>query len=294
MSPSKTPKGGKKPRPKTKLGESTPWQRRRDRHRAWLELQPNTGIGPDEVEAHFTGMPAHYWEQVNESDLLWGLETIHGFLNLLATAKVPATTPYVNWRQLSETGRTLVMLCTWDRQGLLAKAAAAFSAVRLNILQADIFTRADNIVLDLFCVTDADSLASAKPERLQEMTFLLEGSLSKPPRFASVWACLRHKYVVPAGDFPVRVSIDNQSSAVSTIVQVEAADRLGLLYDILQTIAESGLNLTQANILTDDVRARDSLHVTDANGRKVLDPDRLESLRRKLEEALIIKPEQLP
>src|SRR2546426_8585680 len=33
-------------------------------------------------------------------------------------------------------------------------------------------------------------------------------------------------------------------------VRVEASDRLGLLYDILQSIADSGLNITQARIET--------------------------------------------
>lgn len=41
------------------------------------------------------------------------------------------------------------MLCTWDRHSLAAKAAAALSAVGLKIVQADICTRADHIVLAL-------------------------------------------------------------------------------------------------------------------------------------------------
>jgi len=35
-----------------------------------------------------------------------------------------------------------LMLCTWDRPGLLAKTAAALSTVRLNIFQAVKFSHA--------------------------------------------------------------------------------------------------------------------------------------------------------
>jgi len=266
-----------------------PWCQRRDWFRPRFKQQPLAGISAEEIEAHFSAMPAYYWERVNLADLVWGLETIHGFLRLVAAPNVPATTPFVSWRQMPQARRTRIMLCTWDRHGLLAKAAAALSAVRLNIIQADVFTRADHVVLDVFSVMDADSGGSASQTRLQEMTFLLDGALSEPPRFASVWACTRHRFLAPLSPLPPRISFDNDASALSTMVRVAAADRLGLLYDILQTLADCGLNITQARIETDDDLAHDIIHVTDAHGQKVLDPLRLEVLRSRIEAALTVK-----
>ena len=121
------------------------------------------------------------------------------------------------------------------------------------------------------------------------MTFLLEGALSEPPRFASVWACSRHRFLAPPNPLPPRISFDNDTFPVSTIVRVAAADRLGLLYDILQTLADCDLNIRQARIETDDDLAHDSIHVTDRHGHQVLDPLRLEELRGKLEAALTVK-----
>src|SRR5262245_18230827 len=114
------------------------------------------------------------------------------------------------------------MHCTWDRHGLIAKAAASFSAVRLNILQADIFTRADNIVLDEFLISAGPGCGSVNEARLQEMTFLLEGSLCEPPRFASVWACSQHKLLAPLKLMVPRIRFDNEASSQCTIVQIEA------------------------------------------------------------------------
>jgi len=264
------------------------WQERRDWLREQLRQHPVAEISPEEIDVHFSAMPDHYWERVNEKDLAWGLETIHGFLKLVTTQNVPATAPFVNWRQMPAAGQTRIMLCTWDRHGLLAKAAAALSAVRLNILQAEVFTRTDNVVLDLFSVTHSDGHGPATATQLQEMTFLIEGALSEPPRFASVWACSRHKFLASPGRYAPKISFDNDASPVSTLVHVEASDRLGLLYDLLQALADSGLSITQACIETRNDLAYDSIYVTNARGEKVVDPRELEKLRASLQTAITV------
>ena len=276
--------------PVTTIGPAPglPWQERRDWFRARLRQQPPADISADEVDSHFITMPAHYWERVTESDLIWSLETIHGFLKLVASAHVPATSPFVGWRQTPDPGCTQIMLCTWNRHGLLAKAAAAFSAVKLNILQAEVFTRADNVVLDQFTVSDGDTGGPVSETRLREMTFLLEGALSEPPRFASVWACSRHKFLAPPARFAPRIAFDNTASPAATLVRIEAADRMGLLYDILQALADAGLNVNQARIETDRDLAHDTVHVTNDRGEKVLDPQHLASIRTTLETALTV------
>lgn len=267
-----------------------PWRERRDWFRAQLDTHPLPHLSANEIEAHFAGMPAHYWGRLTESDLAWGLETIHGFLAAAAEPGASAALPYVKWQPHSEPGLMRLMLCTWDRPGLLAKTAAALSTVRLNIFQAEVFTRSDNVVLDVFTITDADGNDSIAEHRLQELTFLLEGALSEPPRFASVWACSRHKFLVPPSAFKPCIAFDNEDSPVSTLVHIVASDRLGLLYDVLQALADFGLDVTQARIETDEGLAHDIIHVRENRGGKVVEPRRLEELRRSLERALTVEP----
>jgi [protein-PII] uridylyltransferase len=260
------------------------WRERREWFRERLESHPPANISAEEIKVHFSQMPPHYWETLLEPELLWGLETIHGFLKMVASPEVPATAPFVTWRQGMAAPHTRMMLCTWDRHALLAKTAASLSAVGLNIVQADIFTRADSIILDQFSIT-AGPAQAVNETRLQEMRFLLEGALSEPPRFASIWACSRHKFLAPPPSAPPRITIDNESSR-STIVHIEAGDRIGLLYDILQSIADEGLNVNQAHIGTNDGLARDTIHVTDESGHKLLDESSLGALRERLKAAL--------
>jgi [protein-PII] uridylyltransferase len=266
------------------------WNERRDWFRSRQEQRANLPITSDELKVHFTGMPQHYWECVTEAELEWGLETVHGFLELVASPDVPATSPFISWRRIGNSGKVRVMLCTWDRHGLLAKAAAAFSAVRLSIIHADVFTRADDVVLDTFTIAGANGHGPVTNSQMQQMGFLLEGALSEPPRFASVWACSRHKYLAPASLGPPKISFDNKTSPDSTLVQIETSDRLGLLYDILQAIADSGLNIKQARIETVSNLARDTIHVTNGSGEKVLEQGQLDSLETSLESALTVAP----
>jgi UTP:GlnB (protein PII) uridylyltransferase len=82
------------------------------------------------------------------------------------------------------------------------------------------------------------------------------------------------------------VRVDSDSSATATLVHVQAADRLGLLYDVLQAIADAGLDVTEAGIATEHGRACDLIHVVDERGQKLVDPARVEGLRGRLEAAL--------
>ncbi|HEY0454756.1 MAG TPA: hypothetical protein VGE41_00160 [Verrucomicrobiae bacterium] len=244
--------------------------------------QPPPGLAVDEIIAHFQAMPPRYWERVTEEGLLWGLNVIHKFLQNVSTPS--AIAPVLDWKQYPERGFTKVMLCTWDRLGLLSKVASAFSAVRVNILSAEAYTRADNIILDVFRVCDENGQAVANPDRFQQTLFLLEGSLSEPPRFASIWANSRHKIEKRKAPAVLDISFDNRTLKEHTILFIETNDRLGLLSDILEALTLCNLNVAQAIIETDQTLARDSFYLTGSDHKKIED----ESALKKIETSVAL------
>jgi [protein-PII] uridylyltransferase len=260
------------------------------RRALYLSLRPSlpAEIDAEEVDAHFNGMPLRYWERTTEQELVWGLETIHKFFEVVAQPNSPAISPVLDWRASSDGRSTRVMLCTWDRHGLLAKAAAAFSTVRINVLQADVFTRADGLVLDIFRVCEVDHTPVRDSTRLQKMLFLLEGALSDPPRFASLWACSAHKLLAHGNTPAPEIAFDNRSAPEHTIVRVEAADRLGLLSDILGSLADCGLSIDQALIDTDEDLVRDVFYLRDRHGGKILGEAHMGLIRKVLADAIMI------
>jgi [protein-PII] uridylyltransferase len=263
-----------------------PWSERRELLRTWLRQNPVPNIPLEEMKAHCDTMPPHYWESVSPIDLVWGIQAVHSFFEIISRPDVTATTPFLDWRPTPDSECVRVMLCTWDRHGLLAKAAAALSALNISIVQADVYTRTDNVALDTFHVARAKGLKPIDAQVQDEVGFLLAGALSEPPRFASVWAYSRHKYLARPAAVPPHISFDIGSDPENTIVSVEATDRLGFLYDLLQALADLGLEIKRARVSTHAATAKDQFCVTDTAGQKVTDRARLDEIRRRLQSSL--------
>ena len=83
-----------------------------------------------------------------------------------------------------------------------------------------------------------------------------------------------------------RVNFDNEASMVSTVIEVESLDRVGLLYEITRAIFETGLSISSAIIATYGELAVDTFYVRDGFGHKVTHPDRLAAIEARLMKAL--------
>ena len=82
--------------------------------------------------------------------------------------------------------------------------------------------------------------------------------------------------------FPIKVEIDNSTSDNATIIEVYAHDRPGLLYDITRRLWAIGLNIILAKISTEVDQAADIYYVHDNDGNKIVDFDKLDSVRENL------------
>ena len=71
------------------------------------------------------------------------------------------------------------------------------------------------------------------------------------------------------------VFIDNQVSAHATVIEVNARDRLGLLYDMLRALEDCQLQVITAHIATYGKKAVDVFYVKDQYGIKVIHPSKL-------------------
>jgi [protein-PII] uridylyltransferase len=263
------------------------WEWHRERLSRHIVKNPVGGISPQEVAAHFDGMPERYWESVNESELAWGLQNVHRFLQGNLTSSNGETAVVLSWRSFPYQGYTKVLVCTWDRLGLLSKLAGYISALRLNIVRAEVFTRTDNIVLDVFWLCDGQHHHVADADRLRQLAFLAEGGFSQPPRFISEWACESHNLIPRAGTLPIAIQFNNEDSAENTILTVAAAERLGLLHDMLKVLSDFSLNITEALIDTVDNRADNVFFLTDQNRRKIEDMETLKAVEHALTVAIL-------
>ena len=166
--------------------------------------------------------------------------------------------------------------------GLFSKIAGVMAAKGLQVLDAQIVTRDDGIVVDTFQVVDPDYVGEPPRERLREIAEAIVGILKGRDTAEGLMARSTRLPVskrILANRQPTEVQIDNETSERSTIIDVFADDRQGLLYIITHAIFRLGLSVQAARISTRLDQVADVFYVTDTQGAKLQDHGHLDTIR---------------
>ena len=250
----------------------------------------------DEIEAHFELMPDDYFRGAEIVDLVDDIKLIRTFLRRVSEESEEPLAPAMMWQAAPERGHSVVTVCTWDRERLLAKIAGSFSVVPLNILSADVFTRSDSVVLQLFRVCDTKGHAVTDSHDIDLVEKTLRHALEAEQfDFGPLLEKARHtsrRRLSAEQQFPTRISIDNKAHAHYTLIQIETPDRLGLLYDLLSCLHREGVSIALSRISTQAGAAIDTFYVGDASTRsKITDSSRIGELQKHLQTATVERAE---
>jgi [protein-PII] uridylyltransferase len=254
-----------------------------------------------EIESHFEFMPDHYFRASDLEDIIDHLKLFRSFLGNVSSppqdgfaaanrGEFPLA-PAIRWKVVREQGHSVVVVWTWQRERLLAKIAGSFSVVPLNILSADVFPRGDNVVLCVFrvCDTKARPVTNPRDFELVEQTLrhaledesfdflpLIEKAKRQTPRLA------------PAIEFPMRIVIDSETHPTYTLIEIQAPDRIGLLYDVLSCLDRENVLIPLSRINTQAGAAIDALYVVDgSNHAKIIDAHRIRTIQQHLQNAIL-------
>lgn len=172
-------------------------------------------------------------------------------------------------------------------RGVFHRVTGALSSLRLAVLSADIHSFNDEVVIDHFVAQDPDSVGEPPPHRMQEIERVIAEVIrsGQRPSFPLIYEDPDQPAAL-TDEMPPRVRIDNSSSATTTIIEVFAHDRVGLLYAVSRAIYEAGLSVQAAKIGTYLDQVVDAFHVTEQDGGKVEDPDRRRQIRSAIEAVL--------
>ena len=242
-----------------------------------------------EIEAHFEFMPDNYFRASDLAEIIEHLKLFRSFLENVG-GDFPLA-PAILWKAVPEQGHSVVIFCTWERERLLAKVAGSFSVVPLNILSADIFPRGDNVVLGIFRVCDIKgrSVTHQRDFTLVEQTLrraLEDGSFDFLPLIEK--AKHQSHRLTTGIEFPTRIAIDNKTHPVYALIEIQAPDRLGLLYDVLTCLDRENLLIPLSRINTQTGAAIDTLYVVDRSTRgKITDPHRIRAIQQRLQNAIL-------
>lgn len=164
--------------------------------------------------------------------------------------------------------------------GVMAWMGASIVSARVRVLP-------DGAALATLGIQDMQAGSFADEEkRLRQLPQLIERARRGELDFAGELSRRRRVGRAPKVTLEPVVYIDNKVSVNATVIEVNARDRLGLLYDILGAMEACQLQVMTAHIATYGQKAVDVFYVKDAYGIKLDHKTKIAQTQRMLMEAI--------
>ncbi|MBC9867683.1 MAG: [protein-PII] uridylyltransferase [Opitutae bacterium] len=241
-----------------------------------LLSQPIPGVEPEEIHAHCNLLPERYFVNNSEEEIILHARMVNQLLrNINQANSMAALSPVIRWRDDINRGLTVVTLVTWDRSGLFYRLAGSFSLANLNIVSAKAINRMDHITIDTFYVSDAKGGVVERPSARKVFEKCIERSVvqnkdltqriltasqeTKSPLFRS-----ERRTRTP---FPQTVDVYHEVELNKNIIEIQAVDKIGLLYFLAKCIYQNGYDITFARISTERDIAVDTFYIENSRDR---------------------------
>jgi [protein-PII] uridylyltransferase len=233
------------------------------------QLAPGLGVPEDVIREHLTLLPVRYAAAVTPRAAI-------------RHAGMAATTPDATEIRTrvtpgpEEAGYDELDVVARDRAGLFALVVGVLAIHEGSVLGAHAFTRRDGIAVDTLTVAcprdDRSSWWAAVEGDLAEAA---AGRVALRARIDEK-AAKQLARARPTPDVEMRVEVYPDESGRTTVVEVHAPDRPGLLFRIASAFAELTLDIVVARITTLGPQAVDVFGVRDAAGEPLDDDHAVE------------------
>jgi len=214
------------------------------------------------VEQHWAHLEPEYFLRHDPEALAWHARSI--------AATSAAALPLVATRYEPTTGGTEVLMFTADRDQLFAVVTGGFDRMNLSIWDARIHTTRQGFALDTYVVLDHEAHPITEPIALARLAEDMRTQLVTPKPGRDL-ANARLPRTLKAFPIETAVRFSPAHDGRSTMLEVTAQDRPGLLYQVALALQHCAVRLLTAKIATYGERAEDIFFVTDRLG-EALDP----------------------
>ncbi|HUE79880.1 MAG TPA: [protein-PII] uridylyltransferase [Sphingomicrobium sp.] len=242
------------------------------------ELAKMLGWRPAIARAYAKRLPDAYWLA---EPLEW--QEANALQVAKSEARIGERVPTVVAENDADSNATRISVFTPDREGLFYRICAGLAAAGANIIDARVHTTRDGMALDNLLVLDSQGRAYSDRRLRGRLVRSVETALNRvepPPLPAADAGASR----VSAFRVAPSVVIAERASSRTTVVEVNALDRIALLAALARAIHGGGHRIHSAHIATYGERAVDVFYLTRADGKK-LSGEESERLRAALLDA---------
>ena len=239
-------------------------------------------LGPDEVYAFARRIPVAL-DESGFADLVLGFPRRY----LEATPALDVLKHYALMRGLGtrvaissiarEGDGYRVCVVARDRHALFSRIAGSLTCFGLNIVSAEAFANANQLVLDRFDCGDPGGRLE-KPDERRSFQAFLENAIAGG---ADLEAMLRGRLPSLGRELDsLLLEFDDEAHPTATRMRLQARDRTGLLYVVSEALARLGCDIELAYVATTGDHAHDEFFIS-REGRKLLAHER-EAVRAAL------------
>ncbi len=158
-----------------------------------------------------------------------------------------------------------------DRPGTFSKVAGVLALQGLDVLGAEAHSDEQGMAASEFRVSSPHGEIVWEPI-VRNLELALSGRLALDSRLADRAANARPRRATSAEKpMPPSVRFDDTASSNATFLEVRAPDMVGVLHRITKAIADLGLDIRHARVLTLGQEVVDSFYVRQQNGEQITD-----------------------
>ncbi len=188
-------------------------------------------------------------------------------------------------RDMFQDVTTLSFVCA-DHPGLFSRLTGACAVAGLDIVDARIITTRDGIALDVLRLQEPQDHNAPDDNRMARLENTVERVMSGELLPGDQILTSRAANKIKAFDLNPSVTLDNEASQHSTVIEVIGLDRPGLLHALTRTLFHLGVTIVSARVATFGERAVDVFYAQDLTASKITSPSKRTAIRKKLEQAL--------
>ena len=224
------------------------------------------GVSKESILEHLDQVPVRYFSHTGREEVALHISMVDQYAKKGRKPELPV----VSWRNDLRRTLTVVDVVITDQPGLFEKITGALAVAGLNILGSRAVTRKDQLAIDVFYVEGESGGIVEDPAIRSFFESTLESFLSGkdcPDEKISAHRKKKEKSKTFSttdkfgATIPPEVDVYRDISLGRTIVEVRAADRIGLLHLLSKHIADAGFSILFARIATEQGIATDVFNI---------------------------------
>ena len=210
------------------------------------------------LKEHLNAMPSDYFTTFNPKQMLG---------HIIQIQQLKKSSIQFEWVWHSELNTMELSVYTMDTPGIFQKIAGVLSSQKINIINAQVFSRNDGIVIDKFLIQTLAHEHFINEKKRFKIQVLLKKALQN-----EIWVEeLISKEILahPDSQTPIKITFNNEESITHTIIEIQTTDHIGLLYKISKSFHDLGIDIHLAKLSTHKDQVIDSFYVVDYDKQKI-------------------------